>query len=989
MRAKEWKQPPDLGAPTEISSDPSQQLQLGNLMSTTQYCGDIAIIGMSGAFPGARTLDEFHTSLCEGREMIRFLTSEGQGVNGNGNAVGVSHVPNFVPAVAAMDDIDLFDATFFGMTAQEAELTDPQHRLLLEHCWRALEHAGYDTIRFVAPVGVFVGATINTYLIRNIIGNQKVLDAVDPLQLNIANGSDFLATRISYKLNLKGPSHTVQSACSTSLLAVHCGCRSLLDMECDMALSGGVSVNLNFLRGYRYQDGGIMSPDGHCRVFDADARGTIFGSGVGVVLLKRLEDALAEGDSIHAVIKGSAINNDGGLKAGYTAPSVEGQAEVIAEAIANAGIDPDTISYIECHGTGTLLGDPVEVRALIKAFHSTIERRGFCALGSVKSNIGHLDAAAGIAGLIKVVLSLKHGVLPPSLHFQQPNPQIDFQNSPFYVNTKLTSWKNDQGPRRAGVSAFGVGGTNVHVVLEEAPLSQHQEEDREWQLILLSARTQTALQQAVQNLAFYLRNERTVSISDVAYTLQTGRRQLAFRWAGVCKSREQAISLLEKGPTPNIKPVKEDARPVAFLFPDESRQCAKMGAHLYESEPVFRQCMQQCAEVLKPQLKMDLCSALYHKASVCTANVNFFHLAFCAVEYSLAQLWISWGVEPAGMLGYGSGEYVAACLAGVMTLEQLFKLVTERARLIRPWPDNGIQAVTQRALLPFLEEIRKMQLKAPRIPYISSVTGTWIRDQEAQAPEYWVEQLLQDAQLSRGLKQLMESGDLMVLEMGPGSSLRDVAQEQGVAENVVASLPRMAAETSETALVLDAAGQLWNAGVCFNWLALQGSKRRKRVPLPTYPFERKRYWIEPAPPAEIAIENHPSSTLFIEHTQTEYSPRPELRNSYAAPQSEAECKAVAILEQVLGIHPIGVTDPYGELGGDSLSAIRVIDRLNLTFDSNLQVLDLYEQLSVRDLIQMIEREPMPTDDAGQDQRGTDRRRVYQQSRRSLHGNEPR
>jgi len=427
---------------------------------------DIAVIGIAGSFPGANTPSNLWRRLSLGQELISILTK-------------LPDAPdNYVPAVAALEAYDCFDADFFGIPPVEAELMDPQHRILLECCWSALENAGYAPTQEAAATGVFAGCTTNTYLICNIASRPDVMNDADPVYINVGNGADFLTTRVSYKLNLKGPSHGIQSACSTSLVAAHLACRSLLDRECDMALAGGVSVNLSAMKGYRFKEGGIASPDGHCRPFDAKARGTVFGSGVGIVVLKRLEDALADGDYIHAIILGSAINNDGGLKAGYTAPSVDGQAQVIAEALAVAGIQPSDISYVECHGTATLLGDPIEVRALGKAFGR--DRKQRCAIGSIKGNLGHLDAAAGVTGLIKVVLSLKHRQLAPSLHFEQANPQIDFEGNGFYVNTQLQEWSSDGRPRRAGVSAYGVGGTYAHVVLQEAPDREEAGDARPW-----------------------------------------------------------------------------------------------------------------------------------------------------------------------------------------------------------------------------------------------------------------------------------------------------------------------------------------------------------------------------------------------------------------------------------------------------------------------------------------------------------------------------
>ncbi|HST23140.1 MAG TPA: polyketide synthase, partial [Blastocatellia bacterium] len=462
---------------------------------------DIAVVGMAGRFPGANSVDEFWNNLEAGVESISFFTD--QELRDSGVPPSALSDPNYVKAKGVVNDVDLFDATFFGFNHREAQILDPQHRLFLECAWQAIESAGYDCESYDGRIGVYAGTSMNTYLL-SLYSNRDLMESFGPLQLLIASDKDFLATRVSYKLNLTGPSITIQTACSTSLVAVHLACQSLLNGECDMALAGGVSIRIPQKSGYLYQGGGIVSPDGHCRAFDAKANGTVGGDGVGLVLLKRLEDARADHDSIRAIIKGSAINNDGAMKAGFTAPSVTAQAVVIAEAQAMARADAETISYIEAHGTATTLGDPIEVAALREAFRTSTNRKGFCAIGSVKTNIGHLDAAAGVAGLIKVVKALEEKKLPPSLHFEHPNPKVDFKNSPFYVNNTLAEWESRNGPRRAGVSSFGMGGTNVHVVVEEAPNTDTPDDARPYQLLLLSAKTDSALEAGTSNLCRYL-----------------------------------------------------------------------------------------------------------------------------------------------------------------------------------------------------------------------------------------------------------------------------------------------------------------------------------------------------------------------------------------------------------------------------------------------------------------------------------------------------
>ncbi|NEP63328.1 MAG: type I polyketide synthase, partial [Symploca sp. SIO2G7] len=524
----------------------------------------IAIIGMAGRFPGAKRIDEFWYNLYNGVESILFFTDEE--LLGSGVESVLLSDPNYIKAGAVLEDIEMFDAQFFGFSPREAEAMDPQHRLFLECAWEALENAGYNPEADKGLTGVYAGGNLSSYLLNNLSSNRGLIESLGVELTTSGNDKDYIPTRVSYKLNLHGPSLNVSTACSTSLVAVHLGYRGLLSYECDLALAGGINIQVPQQAGYFYQQGGIASPDGHCRAFDAKAQGTIFGNGVGIVILKRLEDALADGDCIHAVIKGSAINNDGALKVGYTAPSVDGQAEVIAESQAIAGFNPETITYIETHGTGTALGDPIEIRALENVFRASTQKKGFCGIGSVKTNIGHLNSAAGATGLIKTVLALKHKQIPPSLHFENPNPEIDFANSPFYVNTQLSEWKANGTPRRAGVSSFGFGGTNAHVVLEEAPVIEPSGKSRPWQLLLLSAKTSSALDTATTNLSQYLHSE--LNLADVAYTLQVGRRAFNYRRILVCQDIEDAknaISTLEpKRVLTQFQEPRE--RPVVFMF---------------------------------------------------------------------------------------------------------------------------------------------------------------------------------------------------------------------------------------------------------------------------------------------------------------------------------------------------------------------------------------------------------------------------------------
>jgi acyl transferase domain-containing protein len=641
----------------------------------------IAVIGMACRFPGARNTEEFWRNLRDGVESISFFSA--QELEAAGVDPTTLQAPNYVPACPALDDMELFDATFFDVNAREAELTDPQQRLFLECAWEVLESAGYDAARHPGRIGVYAGVEINSYLLNNVLPQRDLLTSRGGMaHVVTVSDKDYLSTRVSYKLNLRGPSVTIQTACSTSLVAVHLACESLLNCESDLALAGGVTIRVP-QTGYLYQEGDVLSPDGHCRAFDAGAQGTIFGNGVGIVVLKRLADALTDGDHIHAVIRGSAINNDGASKVGYTAPSVAGQTTVIAEALAVAGVGAETITYVEAHGTGTALGDPVEIAALTRAFRLSTEKRGFCAIGSVKTNVGHLSAAAGVAGLIKTILSLKHKLIPPSLNFERPNPKIDFENSPFYVSTCLSEWETEGSPRRAGVSSFGMGGTNAHVVVEEAPQVESAGESRPWQLLPLSARTSTALDTMTANLARHLQQYPDLNLADVAYTLQTGRQAFNQRRVLVCRDGDEAARALETLDPHQVFTRFQQTldRPVVFMFSGQGAQYANMGQGLYQIEPTFRKEVDHCYELVAPHLGFDLREVLFpgdERAAEATERLTQTAItqpALFVVAYSLARLWMAWGIHPQAMIGHSIGEYVAACLAGVFSLPDGLALV--------------------------------------------------------------------------------------------------------------------------------------------------------------------------------------------------------------------------------------------------------------------------------------------------------------------------
>ncbi|HEY9064559.1 MAG TPA: SDR family NAD(P)-dependent oxidoreductase [Burkholderiaceae bacterium] len=691
-------------------------------MDESQYANDIAVIGMACRFPGASDPAAFWANLRDGIESIERL--DDAALLAAGESPALLNDPAYVKAAPVLADIDKFDAAFFGWSPRDAAVTDPQHRLFLETAWAAFEDAGYDPRDCAGPVAVYATCGMNSYMMYHLVTNREVMDTLGEwLVRHSGNDPNFLATRTSYELNLTGPSMNVQTACSSSLVAIHLACQSLLNGECELALAGGATVVLPADRGYLYKEGEILSPDGHCRPFDAQSAGTLFGSGTGAVILKRLSAALADGDRVIAVIKGSAVNNDGSQKVGYLAPSVEGQAQAVAEALAVSGVDPETISYVEAHGTGTAIGDPIEIAALTQAYRTGGEpsgRNGHCAIGSLKSNVGHLGEAAGVAGFIKTALALAHRQIPPSLHYAAPNPQIDFANSPFFVNTRLVDWVGAAGePRRAGVTALGAGGTNVHAVLEEAPASEPGGPARAWQLLTLSAKSEAALDRATSRLAEHLAQHPQLALADVAFTLQTGRRAFAHRRVLACRDVTDAAQALAAGDPKRLfsgqVPAKGEAS-VVFMFPGGGAQYAGMGAELYAAEPVYREAIDQCCDAVRSTLNLDLRTLMFPSTGAqAEANAQLERPslalpALFATEYALAKLLMSWGIGPAAMIGHSMGEYVAACLAGVFSYRTGMALVALRGQLFEQVPAGGMLSVT-------LPEAQAREFMAPGLSF--------------------------------------------------------------------------------------------------------------------------------------------------------------------------------------------------------------------------------------------------------------------------------
>ncbi|WGF87884.1 beta-ketoacyl synthase N-terminal-like domain-containing protein [Marinivivus vitaminiproducens] len=879
----------------------------------------VAVVGMAGRFPGADDIERFWAMLDEGRSGL--CTVEADALEAAGVPPEQAERSDYVRVWGGFEDPSGFDAAFFGYSPREAELLDPQQRVFLECAWSALEHAGYDSRRYGGRVGVYAGGALTSYL-AHVHGHRALRETTDPVQIAMGQANGLVPARVSYHLDLNGPSCGVQTTCSTSLVAVHMAARSLLARECDMALAGAAAVGQARPAGYIHQREGILSPDGLCRPFDADAQGTVFGNGVGAVVLKRLSDAIDDGDTIYGVILGSAVGNDGAGKVGLTAPGVGGQAETLKAALEAARVDPASIDYVEGHGTGTALGDPIEIAALNRAYGPAFRATGgACALSSVKGNVGHLDAAAGVAGLIKVLLALRHGRLPATLNFRAANPACDFAGGPFHVLDRPQAWaaKPDR-PRRAAVSSFGIGGTNAHVILEETPAAAPRADDAGPHLVPLSARTPEALDRLGERLGSALERS-SAPLADVAYTLQVGRRPMAERRVALCRDKAEAVASLRSGEGTDVASGRaSDGEPtLMFLFSGQGSQHAGMARGLYEREPAFREAFDACANGVSDG--MDLRAVLWGEAGRAGAldRTENAQPALFAVEYALASMWLSRGVRPQAALGHSIGEYVAACLAGVFSVEDAMTVVCARGRLMQSCepgamlsamlseaearaaasdgieiaavngprasvlagPVEAVQALAERlersgigcrmlktshafhtammepALAAFAEVLGSVTLRAPTLGIVSNVTGDWLTPAQATDPAYWVRHLRETVRFGDGLARLIDVADPLLLELGPGSTLTRLARQQlpegGVA---IASLPEPGSDRDAADHALMTLGRLWVAGLDVDWHRLHPAGTRRRVGLPSYPFERQSYWIGPA--ADVEVEAEPS-----------------------------------------------------------------------------------------------------------------------------------
>lgn len=939
---------------------------------------DIAVIGLGGRFPGASSPQQLWLNSCEYKESLHHFSLEelrAAGVN-----EGLLTHPDYIRVKGILEHIDLFDAEFFSLSEQEATLLDPQHRMLLLCAWEALEHAGYAPRQIQKRVGVFASTGMSLYLIHQILGNPDCLPLLDEYQVLLANDKDFLATRISYLFNLKGPSVTVQTGCSSSLVCVHYAVQSLLNGECDMALAGGVSISIPQEQGYLYRKEMIGSADGHCYAFDKKAQGTIKSNGVGTVVLKLLGDALRDGDTIYSVIRGSAINNDGAQKVGYTAPNAAQQSAVIQEALNMAEVDPCSIAYIETHGTGTILGDPIEIAALKKAFAPYDMQEQHCALVSLKSNIGHLDVAAGIASLLRASLALYHGKIPPSLNFSELNPKISLEKSPFYINTAVRAWPDNHLPRCVGVSAFGVGGTNAHVILQEAPQYKAPKATTQPVLSMISGRTRTALQNNINHLIEHCLRHPETSMQDMAYTLRVGREAMSYRACIVAEDLEQWIEQAQSIDVSTIKPVAQ-APALVFMFSGQGAQYPGMGRGLC-ADPDFAQAFDAVIEAFSPYLSYDLRACIHPQeeneaSALQLQQTAVAQPALFAIEYALAQSLIAKGLKPKALLGHSIGEYVAATLAGVFTLSEVARLIALRGRLVQSLPKGTMIAVhasanTLRSWLPdsvdialenspintviagtdeamtliehqlqerqlhfqrlhtshafhsrmldpildaFRQEVASVKRSAPTIPMISNVTGTWLSNEEACSVDYWVSQLRQSVKFKQGIELLQQQGAPLFLEVGPGRTLYSFVTQQGI--NQVTNTLRHPFDAHDDRVQQQKTfGFLWQQG-----FSLQYKEQHRRIPLPTYSWDLKRYWLErPQTPAAPATSN-------AESVHESQDLRAQIKKAW---------------KQALGAEPNNDAAHFFNQGGHSLSAIHFIDLLPEVLRAEVQVVHLYQ-----------------------------------------------
>ena len=941
--------------------------------------------------------------------------------------------PNYVYAIGSIPTADKFDASFFGLTPKEADFMDPQHRIFMESCHEALENAGYSSENYSGSIGVFGGSGPDNYILKNLFQHKDTLRNIGEFQTIVNNGKDFLTTHASYKLNLNGPSLNIQTACSTSLVAVHYACNSLISNESDIALAGGVFIHTPREIGYMYEPGGILSPKGQCRPFDVQADGTVFGEGVGIIVLKRYTDAIRDNDTIWGIIKGSAVNNDGSIKVGYMAPGINGQANVISQAQKFAGVKPSEISYIEAHGTGTNLGDPVEVKALTNVFGKETQDKKFCGIGSVKANIGHLDAAAGVAGLIKTTLALKNKQLPPSINFKSPNPELQITETPFYINKELKEWETtDKNPRIAGISSFGIGGTNAHCIIQEPPEIISESSKRKFHIIPVSAKSESALNNIKNNLGSYLINNEC-NIPDLAFTLMQGRKRYKYRSTFICKTQGEAIEKIVDAP---IKTMLFAKPKIVFLFTGQGSQYNGMAKGLYDEFPPFKKVLDSAFAIAKRDYNLDLEKILFSAEYKREINrTEYTQPALFIVQFGMAKLLQRYGVNADALIGHSIGEITAACISGLISFEDALKLVITRGRIMQAQkagamlsiqlpgdkvkqilPDNldfALQnapnfsvvsgdfndikdfqnklevefpdimisqlktshAFHSRMMDPaqdeFRNEIADISFNNISIPFISNTTGTWVTEQVVGNPDYWVNHIRSTVNFVDGINTLLEEKNITFIEVGPGVSLTTLLSQFEKDNQQILSIPTIRhprKKVDDVEFFFEAISSLWSYGadnLFDNWY---DGEKRKRIPLPTYPFERKRHWIDPITPFSYHMDiknsylnlqlNNDISISEPKEQNQEVSrtlhQRPELASSYTPPANEIEEKLVQIWQDLLGIDSIGVNDNFFELGGHSLLASKLLIHIKNELGVTIKLQNLNsDSISVKQISELI------------------------------------
>ncbi len=988
---------------------------------------DIAIIGMAGKYPGSENIQQFWNHLVKGDELIHFYSN--QELRDLGVLEETFNAENFVGAQSILESSENFDYAFFGYSKQEAMMMDPQIRVMHEVVWAGLEDSGYAPDNIKQKVGLYLSASDNlNWRAATLLSNNEL---IDPFFLKQISNQKFISTLISYKLNFHGPSLYLDTGCSSSLVAIHMACRNLLLKECGVALAGGVSIDTGTHIGYYHEEGQVVSEDGHCKSFDSDSSGTISGDGAAVVVLKRLEDALKDNDRIYAVIRSSYTNNDGNRKVGYTAPSVKGQSECIKGAHKIAEVDSDSITYIEAHGTATRLGDPIEVEALNKAFGYNKDHK--CSLGSVKSNLGHLDAAAGVTGFIKATLAIQNKLIPATLHFNKPNPEINFESGPFYVSKESETW-NEKFPLRAGVSSFGIGGTNAHIVLEEIEKQRKKIiQKRPYHLIYFSAKTSLSLSQYQKELENTLINNPSISIADLSYTLLRGRSNFGYNKFLVCDSREGAISILNGTEKESLFSSKRTPKnEVYFMFSGTGAQYLNMGKDILNTEPYFKKHVEKGVAILLELTGINFYDILYPKNSKgensLIHEIEYTLPVIFIFGYALTQLFIFWGMRPKGMIGHSLGEYIAASISGVMSFETALKLVVIRSKLMSTAPKGKMLSVglseeelqeyiaedceisiinspnscvvsgTENAVNELLrvlekeeiscselkisigahsflmdpilesykEELDQVNFAKPEIPFISNVTGTWIKDEDACSADYWLKHLRAPVRFSDGIKSLLKEKEAVFLEIGPSNMLTNIFNQHGDynlnSSIVINTLRHPKEEINDQKYLTQKIGELKLQGIDLDWKNYFSEEDPSIISIPTYIFKKIVLPTKINPFANLKLSDggvsfdweHENESEHEDEVIDDWGERSGLLVEYVAPDTILEEKLIELWKNFFHIESIGVLDSFFSLGGDSLKGYTMIKMVQKMFGIKLNLKDFYTKSTIRELAKEIE-----------------------------------